>query len=102
MDHGQAEQDLKHIADVTTAPGPASDRLEYIADCAAEASRRIQFADLSDSDLARDLAMAAASEADARYDLQQDWCDARESAFIDAVMCLRDVRAEALRRGVTL
>lgn len=102
MDDGQLTRDLKHIDALVFAPGPLLERLESIAEYAASAVSRASFADLSDEQLGAEWAMARGAIHAARVALRRDWGSFQEVNFVDAVLRVRQIRSEALRRGVTL
>lgn len=102
MDDGQLTHDLNHVYTLVFVPGPLLERLESIAEYATEAVKRATFADLSDEQLGAEWAMARGVIHAARVALRRDWGSFQEVNFVDAVLRVRQIRAEALRRGVTL
>ena len=102
MDDGQLTRDLNHIYALVFAPGSLLERLESIAEYATSAVSRASFADLSDEQLGAEWSLAYDTLSAAREGLSGSMWGVREPAFVDAYTRLRDVRAEALRRGVTL
>lgn len=102
MDDGQLTRDLKHIDALVFAPGTLLERLENIAEYATEAVKRASFAGMSDAELGAEWSLAYDALSAAREGLSGGMWGVREPAFVDAHTRLRDIRAEALRRGVTL
>jgi hypothetical protein len=102
MDDGQLTRDLKHIDALVFAPGPLLERLKNIAEYATEAVTRASFAGMSDEQLGMEWSLAYDALSVAREGLSGSMWGVREPAFVDAYTRLRHVRAEALRRGVTL